>query len=132
MSSMKKKEEILKNFSPPEQRWSGLESDAMKLQGCSLLVPHDVYYEAGPVNLAPQRIQIGVDNFVDFPGGQPVRITASSKKGNRIMPLYMVIAGKVRFMKEDKTMFSLSMMNKEDAKRMGLPVNNNKFDWPDV
>jgi len=138
--------EILKGFNPPEQRWSGLESDAMKLQGCSLLVPHDVYYEAGPVNLAPQRIQIGVDKFVDFPGGQPVRVVANSKKCNppddskvtasssegRVLPLFMVIAGKVRFTNDDKSLFTLTMMSKDDAKRMGLPVNNNKFDWPDV
>lgn len=71
---------MLKHWNPPEQRWSGLESDAMKLQGCSLLTPRDVWYEAGPYNLAPQRMQTGVDQFVDFPGGQPVRIVAHSKK----------------------------------------------------
>lgn len=142
------KEEMLKHWNPPEQRWSGLESDAMKLQGCSLLTPRDVWYEAGPYNLAPQRMQTGVDQFVDFPGGQPVRIVAHSKKcgsydcetgdskkdddGETIMPLFMVIAGKVRFTEEDKQLFTFTMMNKEDAKRMRLPVNNNKLDWPDV
>lgn len=52
------KKELLKSFNPPEQHFSGLENDAMKLQGCSLLVPRDVWYEAGPVNLSPHVFKL--------------------------------------------------------------------------
>lgn len=142
------KEQELKMFDPLEQRWSGLENDAMKLQGCSLLVPHDVYYEAGPVTLSPQRIHVGNFKFVDFPGGQAVRIVASSKKHNppdendkasvktpslgRIMPLYMAIAGKVHFTNDDMQLLTFTMMRKEDTRRFGSGVAMTKCDWPDV
>lgn len=128
-----RKKEVLEKFNPPQQHFSGLESDNLKLQGCSLLVPHDVYYQVGPCTLPPQqKLQIDANKFVDFAGCQTIMIKALSESGSsRILPLHMVIAGKVRFTRSDYNLFRLGMQSKKDARRMGLEPNG-VMDWPDV
>lgn len=126
-----------KPFSPyvsDGTRYSGLETDGMKVFKCSLLLPKDRDVIAEVERLPPQTSLVrqdhlfhsSKDRMVDFAGATVLHLEVSA--GVSQMPEILTVAGKCRFTNKCLKEFGIMMRTNAEARRQGIPANG-AFDW---